>query len=253
MTTSHDRHDASYTLDDELADRHPLGAPVEDWAAEAERVDALAREVAREERRPLLLAAAPGGSAPKGKVVRPPFVKFVVPTHGSMTPRHLALHTTEGSGTVESLAAYFRGPESARQGGLGVQYIVEQNGRLGSLGSFSAKTYHVGPANSICLGVEQIGTYRTSNHDWFAKYQRQLRSTVWIAAWVSQQLEIPLRQSAVAGRWVYPSGVCEHKDVPGNDHLDCGPGYPLGWVIETASKWRRDGVPLWVRLQTPKP
>jgi hypothetical protein len=244
---AHDRHDDRHDYLEHLA----ASADADAWPGEAARVAAAAARLGTDARR--ARTAAVGGSEPRGKVQRPPYVKFSVPTHGFRAPQHVVLHTTEGYGDVEGLAAYFRGPRSISLGGLGVSYIIERSGRCGSLGSFTAETYHVGPANRVCIGIEQIGFARTTSYEWFKLYIKQVRSAAWTVAWITQQLDIPVRHSAAGRRWLFPSGVCEHADVPENDHTDCGPGYPLGTVLEMAAKWRREGVPLWVRLSTPKP
>jgi hypothetical protein len=182
-----------------------------------------------------------------GKVVRPPFVPFTVPTHGTRTPKHIVLHDTEGGGTVESLAAYFRNNGQ----GLGVNYIIEANGRMGSLGNFLSETWHVASHNSECIGIEQMGFASTSRVGWFRKI-RQLWAACWVVAWIAQEMNIPIRRSAANRHWTASSGVCQHSDVPDNDHNDCGPNYPFGWILETAEKWRVNGVPAWVRIALPK-
>jgi hypothetical protein len=180
-------------------------------------------------------------------IPRPPFVPFTVPTHGRRTPKHIVLHTTEGTGTIESLAEDFR--TDGR--GYGVNYITQPSGRMGSLGNFYAETWHVADENSICIGIEQIGTYLTTRVGWYRKI-RQLWAACWVVAWISQELDIPIRRSAEGRRWIAESGVCQHSDVPLNDHNDCGPGYPFEWVLEIANKWRSSGVPIWVRVALPK-
>jgi hypothetical protein len=182
-----------------------------------------------------------------GKVTRPPFVPFSVPTHGTRTPKHFVFHTTEGGGTVESLAAYFRNSGD----GYGINYITQPSGRMGSIGSFVAETWHVASHNSECIGCEQIGFHYLTSRQWFLRI-RQLWAAAWIAAWVSQELDIPLVRSALGRRWIAPSGFCQHSDVPDNDHVDCGAGFPFGWVLATAAKWKANGVPVWVRLALPK-
>jgi hypothetical protein len=148
--------------------------------------------------------------------------------------------------TIESLAAYFRSSPSR----LGVSYIIQKNGRMGSIGDFFAETWHVKSHNSECIGVEQIGSASISRAGW-AFRKRQTVAAGWLAAWVSQQLEIPLVRCAENRRWTAPSGFCQHADVPDNDHTDCGPGYPFDMVLRRAELFREHGVPLWARLLVP--
>jgi hypothetical protein len=188
--------------------------------------------------RGLLASTAPGGAAPKGPVLRPPFVKFSVPVHGARVPRYFVFHTPEEDAwTIERLASFFR----ATPDQLGISYATEKNGRMGSIGSFNALVYHVHYENSVCIGCEQQGYHSFTRVQWFQR-KRQLWAAAWLAAWVNQQLGIPLRHGAAGRRWI----------VPRNDHIDCGAGFPLGWVLEIAAKWRQSGVPVYVRAAIPK-
>lgn len=184
-----------------------------------------------------------------GRIVRPPFVPFAVPTHGRRVARYFVFHTTESpeSTTIENLAAYFRGTTDQ----LGVNYIVQANGRMGSLGDFDALTYHVANENSVCIGNEQVATYRRTSEQWF-EHRNQLWASTWVMCWVCQERDIPLRVGARGHRFVADSGVCEHRDLPQNDHIDCGDGFPLGWVLNTGRNWMARGVPSYVRAALPQ-
>jgi hypothetical protein len=187
---------------------------------------------------------------PKGPVIRPPFVHFSQTTHGKRRPLYFVFHTTESNdaATVEEIASYLQNQTP----GYGINYITQANGRCGSLGDFFAETWHVEQHNNSCIGNEQVGTYKRSRMMWYV-HLRQLWASAWIAAWVSQELDIPLRIGALNRRWVASSGFCQHRDVPDNDHVDCGDGFPIGWVLGRAKAWCEGGVPVWVRRAVPKP
>lgn len=175
-------------------------------------------------------------------IPRPPFVKFTTPTHGSRSLdqiKHFVFHTTEGLGSVESLSAFFR------SGSYGIMYITEPDGRMGSLGDWSQVVWHVASHNTETVGLEQIGYASMTTEQWFERLH-QLWAAAWIAAWCSQELGIPLIQSARARHWIAPSGFCQHRDVPDNDHTDCGGGYPFDWVLGRARDWRMGGIPIYV-------
>jgi hypothetical protein len=184
-----------------------------------------------------------------GKITRPPFVKFTVPTHGRRTARYFVFHTTEGpdTQTIENLAAYFRGTSE----GLGVNYITQANGRMGSLGDFDALTYHVANQNSKCIGVEQVGHAFRTMEQWF-EHLHQLWAGVWVMCWVCQERDIPLQIGARSHRYITDAGVCQHRDLPDNNHFDCGSGFPIGWVLNTGRKWMAEGVPPYVKAALPK-
>lgn len=193
-----------------------------------------------------------------GKVVRPPFVKFTITpefTRDKDEIKHFVFHTTEGAGTIESLSSWFQRTLYTSDDGskyrYGIMYITESNGRMGSSGDWANGYYHVGKHNTECVGLEQIAFHTFDVVTWF-KRKRQLWAACWIAAWNSQELGLPLHRSAMNHRWIQPSGFCEHRDVPDNNHSDCGDGFPFEWVLETAAKWKANGVPVWVKLALPK-
>ena len=184
-----------------------------------------------------------------GRIQRPPFVRYDVPTHGS-SPHwtDYVIHTTEGANqTIENLAAYFRRTEQ----GLGVSHIIQENGRMGTNGNINAKTHHVKNGNHHCRGVELVGFAGRSTFQWY-KNIRQLWAVAWLMAYVSQGWDIPIQKSLINGRRVAAKGFCGHGDVPGNDHWDPGPNFPWGFVFRLARRWRKNGVPLHVRLAIPK-
>lgn len=175
-------------------------------------------------------------------VRRPPFVQDHVPVHGSRHAPYICLHTTEGLGTVESYARYFRG--TAAQ--LGSSFLIERSGRAGIyVASLDDRTYAVKNHNTDCISIEQSGFAATSRNDWLKKYRRQLFATAWTCAWLGDQLDIPM---IIAGqhnprRFTHPKGILQHADVPDNDHTDCGPGYPVDFVVKFAAKWIKMGGP----------
>lgn len=174
-------------------------------------------------------------------VRKPPFVYDRVPVHGQRSPSQIVLHTTEGHGTVESFARYFRGTAD----GLGSSFLVERTGRVGMyVASLQDRTYHVKDHNTQCIGIEQEGFAATPRADWLRLYRRQLYQTAWTCAWLCDQLHIP---PVVAGRegvraFLRP-GITQHRWVPDNDHDDCGTGYPIDLVVHLAAKWLRTGRP----------
>lgn len=175
-------------------------------------------------------------------VRRPPFIQDRVPVHGSRHAAYIALHTTEGLGTVESYARYFRNTRD----GLGSSFLIERSGRMGIyVAHLDDRTYAVANHNTDCISIEQSGFAATSRKDWLEKYRRQLFATAWTCAWLGEQLAIPM---ILAGahpprRFTHPRGILQHADVPDNTHTDCGAGYPIDFVLKWAKKWRLSGGP----------
>jgi hypothetical protein len=166
-------------------------------------------------------------------------VRDRVPTHGKRTASYFVLHTTEGNGTVESYGRYFRNTAV----GLGTTFVLERDGRLGQMAELDDRTYHVKSHNSEMIGVEQVGFAATSRLAWLTLYRRQLFMAAWLIAWVSQELDIPVQLAVDHGRTLARHGVLQHRQVPDNDHDDCGNGYPVDFVMKWAGKWRHSGGP----------
>lgn len=178
------------------------------------------------------------------KVRRPPLIIDRVPVHGSREADYGVCHTTEGLGTVESYARFFRNTPA----GLGSTFLVERTGRAGIyVAQMTDRTYHVANHNTQCYGIEQVGFARTSADEWLAKYRRQVYMTAWILAWAGTQFADHISPIA-AGRegpreFTHSEGITQHRWVPDNDHFDCGPGFPIELVISLARKWTTSGGP----------
>lgn len=182
-----------------------------------------------------------------GKVQRPPFVPFTVPTHGTSVWDKFIVHTTEGAetSTIEGLAEFFRNHPQK----LGITYIIEKSGRMGSMLAPRRVVYHVKGANTVARGVELVGTAHFTSRLWFLRL-RQLWAVAWLMAWVNQEYLVPLVKQGEKN-WG-SRGFYGHGDVPGNDHWDPGPNFPWGFVLKLARKWAVNGVPRHVRLAIPR-
>lgn len=172
----------------------------------------------------------------------PPMIRDAVPIHGTRTPRFIALHTTEGIGTVESYARFFRNTPA----GLGSSFLVERSGRTGIyVPRLTDRTYAVANHNTDCISIEQVGFAATSEKDWLGKYRRQLYATAWLCAWLCDELGIPPIAAGREGprKFTHSAGITQHRWIPDNDHIDCGPGYPIDLVVGLARKWVKSGGP----------
>jgi N-acetyl-anhydromuramyl-L-alanine amidase AmpD len=85
--------------------------------------------------------------------------------------------------------------------------------------------YHAGWVNSWSLGIEQVGFAAWSRQQWIRYQEPQLyRVASQIATWC-EKYDIPFKLSRYRG-------ICQHNDVSGLwGHWDCGPGYPIEYVI----------------------
>lgn len=171
----------------------------------------------------------------------PPFVVDHVPVHGVRSHTDfIVLHTTEGLGTIPGYASYFRGSRDK----LGSTFLTDRQGRIGKYAELNQITYHVRHHNSTMIGIEQQGFAGTSRADWLKKYRRQLFATAWTMAHISVHLGIPLIIAGDSSRRLrHSAGVLQHAWVPDNDHVDCGHGYPMDFVMHWAQKWAKGTGP----------
>jgi hypothetical protein len=189
----------------------------------------------------------------RGRLAPPPFAKLARPRIvGQRAPSYIVLHLTEASDnddalTIEAMAS------SMAQGAFGAHALVSKDGRIGQTCGLNDMTQHVSKHNSECIGIEQLcSSEDVSRADWLGARVKQVWATAWWVAWVGQQCGIPLVQAADDRRvFLKPSGVCEHRHVPDNDHDDCGKGYPLDVVLQLAQEFQTQGIPARIRDALP--
>jgi N-acetylmuramoyl-L-alanine amidase len=185
-----------------------------------------------------LVAITPPGE----KVPRPPWAPETVPVHGIRTPAFLVWHCTEDRLTGPQLFRYFRG------NGLGVMTNIQPDGAIYDACQLRDYTWHVlGGFNMRAAGVELTG------HDGGPWPASQMEALAWWTAYRAQQGGIPLRFASTERRILtHPSGILQHRWVPGNDHSDPGPTppFPGPAVLAQALAWTRSaGPPADVKLR----
>lgn len=154
--------------------------------------------------------------------------------HGRLIPKVVVLHSTEshdrpGTSDVEGVLKFLEVTKSA----LGIHFVVDKEGNVGQGARVNQKTYHVKGANSIALGIEQIGF---AHHTHWNRVDRtpQIEKVAKLLAWISKEQHIPLKHSKV-------HGIALHKDFPEGGHTDPGEKYPLKRVLKLARKFKKTG------------
>lgn len=150
----------------------------------------------------------------------------------------LVLHTTEGGDNphgsppadLVTLGSIFDGEEASAHLGVNV------NGDFGRYVADSAKAWAVCAYNSQTLSLEQIGFAHFERAEWFKDRHAQLHGAAEFLAYGHVHYGVPLVKGECSGGAITRPGVFQHKDfgVAGCGHVDCGPGYPEGYVIELA-------------------
>lgn len=150
----------------------------------------------------------------------------------------LVLHTTEGGDSptgsppqdLVTLGSIFDGEEASAHLGVNVR------GDFGRYVADSAKAWAVCNFNSVTLSLEQIGFAHFERAEWFKDRHAQLHGAAEFLAYGHVHYGVPLRKGEAANGAIVREGVFQHKDlgISGSGHVDCGPGYPEGYVIELA-------------------
>ena len=147
----------------------------------------------------------------------------------------LVLHTTEGGDAPDghqdlvTLGAVFDGEEASAHLGVNVR------GEFGRYVEDAAKAWAVCNFNSVTLSLEQIGFAHFTRAEWFARHA-QLHGAAEFLAYGHTHYGVPLQPGKVSGSAITLPGIFQHKDlgISGSGHVDCGPGYPQGYVTELA-------------------
>lgn len=132
----------------------------------------------------------------------------------------IVLHTTEGIMNAEDLPPFFRRVQADSH------LAIDRQGDCVRMVPDDEKAWTQAAYNPGSLAIEQCGFARWSKGYWVRHYHHGLYRTVQALARWSIKYGIPLRHSV-------SHGVCQHKDLGrvGGGHVDCGPGYPLRYVI----------------------
>jgi hypothetical protein len=143
----------------------------------------------------------------------------------------LVLHTTEGDDDVtgdadlHALGELFHNEEASAHLGVNLR------GRFGRYVEDVAKAWAVCNFNSVTLSLEQIGFAAFDKADWFKRHD-QLHGAAEFLVYGHIHYGVPLEPGKVEGSAIVRAGIFQHKDlgISGSGHVDCGPGYPQGYV-----------------------
>jgi hypothetical protein len=110
-------------------------------------------------------------------------------------------------------------------------YGVNVRGEFGRYVRDSAKAWAVCNYNPMTLNLEQIGFAAFSTAQWFARHD-QLHGAAEFLAYGHIHYGVPLRKGECSNGQITEPGIFQHKDfgIMGCGHVDCGPGYPQGYV-----------------------
>lgn len=156
--------------------------------------------------------------------------------HGRLHPSVIVLHSTEshdrpGTSDVEGILKYLENTAD----GLGIHWVVDQEGNVGQGANLNQMVYHAKGANSFSVGIEQIGFAHST--EWKRKDRlAQLDKVAKLLAYMHKELGIPLKRSI-------SHGIALHRDFPAGGHSDPGTEqeYPIHYVIRLAQHYAAKG------------
>lgn len=157
-------------------------------------------------------------------------------SRGGVKPKLIVLHITvshnrPGLSDIDAILSYFDNPAS----GASSHIINDREGNDARCVLDRDKAWTCAAYNSLSLNIEQIEySSRRTRKQWLDESRKQLDNTAfWIARW-SKKYDIPIKHST-------RHGVCQHFELgaAGGGHSDCGPGYPMDYVLDKARQYRK--------------
>jgi N-acetyl-anhydromuramyl-L-alanine amidase AmpD len=152
----------------------------------------------------------------------------------------LILHSSSSRGTAEEMRQYFARGE--RQ--VSYHYIIDAQGHTVVSVDPQDIAYHAGnwDTNKRSIGIGLIGV--AGQHSFPAA---QLKALVALMAKLSHDFDLSLKRvhDYIDGRAYLRFGVAQHANVPGADHTDISPRFPIRDICAHARSLRnvKYGVP----------
>lgn len=146
--------------------------------------------------------------------------------------RLIVLHTAEGARTIESLGSFF-------QGNVGASSHVGADDKANTIGEYvkrNNKSWTQANYNSAAVSIELCGFASWSTAEWKNNHNNML---VNCAQWIAEEAAafgIPITRLSASQAQGSGRGVCQHVDLgaAGGGHSDCGPGFPMDYVLDMA-------------------
>ncbi len=152
----------------------------------------------------------------------------------------LILHSSSGAGTAEELRQYFARGERE----VSYHYIIDASGAVVTSVEPGDIAFHAGnwDTNKRSIGIGLIGM--AGQHSFPPP---QLKALVALMARLSDKYDLSLKRvyDYIDGRTYLPYGVAQHANVPGADHTDISPRFPIRDLCAQARSVRnaKYGVP----------
>lgn len=149
-------------------------------------------------------------------------------SRGGQKPRYIFLHTQEGGGTAQSLAAYLNNSNN----GASYHYTVDNSGVVVDVVDTDYASWSVGDANAYSINVCFAGSYAGwSRQQWINNMGRAIDIAAYLVAQDCKKYGIAAKWLGSGGSYqAASSGVSDHQYVTRvigwGSHTDCGKGFP---------------------------
>lgn len=147
--------------------------------------------------------------------------------------RIIVLHTAEGARTIEDLGHYFQNYSNQVSSHAGA------DDKLGKIGEYVARgqaSWTQANYNNAAISIELCGFASWSRKTWINTHHNMLENC---ARWIAEEAKhfgLPITQLSPSQAQGNGRGVCQHVDLGagGGGHTDCGPGFPMDYVLDLA-------------------
>jgi len=154
-------------------------------------------------------------------------------SRGGSAVRLLVLHTAEGARTIESLGSYFQNSANQVSSHTGAD---DKPGKIGEYVTRGNKAWTAANYNPVAVQLELCGFASWTTAIWRDQHDQMLRNA---AAWLAEEAArygLPLEPLSDSQAQGSGRGVCQHINLGagGGGHVDCGGGFPMGYVLDLA-------------------
>ena len=152
-------------------------------------------------------------------------------SRGGSGVRLIVLHTAEGARTIESLGSFF-------QGDVGASSHVGADDKVNTIGEYvkrGNKSWTQASFNPVAVSIELCAFAAWSTDEWH-RHPNMLDNC---AKWIAEEAAyygLPITKLSASQAQGSGRGVCQHVDLgsAGGGHHDCGPGFPMDYVLTMA-------------------
>lgn len=155
------------------------------------------------------------------------------PRYGAAVTNWL-IHTQEGNGTAQSLAAYLNNPAN----GASYHYTIDNSVTVVDVVDTDLASWSVGDANGFTINACFAGSFAGWSRDqWLSNMSNGIDVAAYLAVLDCQKYRFATTVNPPPYKLGRAPGISDHQwvtDVVGwGTHTDCGPGFP--WDVFTAA------------------